>query len=404
MRIGYPEDVLRGMRPGQRVYFQGGPGECETFYNLLRDNPGLANGVELWSCLIPGINQLDYGALPGDVTLRTFMASTALEPSIATGRTRVTPMPYSEIAALMAATEFDVAVLHTAPPDRAGNCSFGVACDMGPLVWPKARRKVAFVNSQMPALEDAESIPADALDLVVEINAPLLSAKPAIARSNPALAEISRLVAELVPDGATIQSGIGDTPAAVMSALRLHRGLRVHSGIIGPEYRQLCDAGVIDPSAENMTGVAWGDEAFYKWLPQSGFLFRSALVTHDHAALSAIDGFVSIGSALEVDLDGALNLEWRAGRRISSVGGAPDYMRGAAASRGGLSIIALQSTGGGASRIVPKLATPSIPAELADIIVTEHGVARLKGLSQLARAEAIIAIAAPEHRGYLSRR
>ena len=105
MRIGYPEDVLRGMRPGQRVYFQGGPGECEAFYNLLRDNPGLANGVELWSCLIPGINQLDYGSLPGDVTLVTFMASTALEPSIATGRTRLTPMPYSEIAEVMAGME-----------------------------------------------------------------------------------------------------------------------------------------------------------------------------------------------------------------------------------------------------------------------------------------------------------
>ena len=403
MRIGYPEDVLRGMRPGQRVYFQGGPGECEAFYDLLRDNPGLANGVELVSCLIPGINQLDYGALPGDVTLTTFMASTALEGSIASGRTRLRPMPYSEIGALMAATAFDLAVLHTAPPDRAGNCSFGLACDMGPLAWPNARRKVAFINSQMPALQGAESIPSDALDLGVEINAPLLSAGPTMARGNPAVEEISRLVAELVPDGATIQSGIGETPAAAVAALRLHRGLRVHSGIITQEYRQLCDAGVIDPSAQNVAGIAWGDPEFYKWLQQSGFVFRSARVTHDHALLAAIDGFVSIGSALEVDLEGGLNLEWRAGRRVSSVGGAPDYLRGAAASRGGMSIIALQSTGGGASRIVPKLSAPSIPGELADIIVTEHGVARLKGLSPRARAEAIIAIASPEHRGYLSR-
>ena len=113
MRIGYPEDVLRGMRPGQRVCFQGGPGECEAFYNILRDNPGFANGVELWSCLIPGINTRDYGSLPGSTTLTTFMASPALAPSIASGRTRITAMPYSEIAALMAATEFDLAVMHT---------------------------------------------------------------------------------------------------------------------------------------------------------------------------------------------------------------------------------------------------------------------------------------------------
>ena len=404
MRIGYPEDLLRGLRPGQRVYFQGGPGECEAFYNLLRDNPGLANGVELWSCLIPGINQLDYGSLPGDATLTTFMASTALEPSIATGRTKLTPMPYSAIAELMAGMEFDLVVLHVAAADHAGNCSFGIACDMGPLVWRKALRRAAFANRQMPALRHAETIPLEAIDLVVEINAPLLAPPPAKPRTNAAVVEISRLVAKLVPDGAVIQAGIGETPAAVMGALKLHRGLSIHSGIITPEYMQLCDAGAIDLAADNVTGVAWGDVAFYKWLQESGFHFRSALETHGHALLASFSGFVSIGSALEVDLAGNLNLEWRAGKRVSSVGGAPDYMRAAAASHGGMSIIALQSTGGGASRIVPRLQAPSIPGDLADIIVTEHGIARLKGLSSRARADAIIAIAAPEHRAYLLRR
>ena len=112
---------------------------------------------------------------------------------------------------------------------------------------------------------------------------------------------------------------------------------------------------------------------------------------------------MSIGSALEVDLEGNLNLEWRAGRRISSVGGAPDYMRGAKASGGGMSIIALPSMASGASRIVPRLAAPSITGDLADVVVTEHGVARLKSLSGPARAAALIAIAAPEHRGFLER-
>ena len=284
-----------------------------------------------------------------------------------------------------------------------GNCSFGIACDMGPLVWRKAHKRAAFVNRQMPALPHAESIPLDAIDLVIEINEPLLSPPPVKPRINPAVTEISRLVSGLVPDGAVIQAGIGETPAAAMSALRLHRGLIVHSGIITPEYMQLCDAGAIDMGAENVTGVAWGDAAFYKWLQQSDFQFRSALETHNVADLAKLAGFVSIGSALEVDLDGNLNLEWRAGRRVSSVGGAPDYMRAAAASQGGLSIIALQSTSGGASRIVPRLQIPSIPGKLADVIVTEHGIARLKGLSAQARAAALIAIAAPEHRPYLLR-
>jgi acyl-CoA hydrolase len=119
--------------------------------------------------------------------------------------------------------------------------------------------------------------------------------------------------------------------------------------------------------------------------------------------IAAISGFVSIGSALEVDLEGNLNLEWRAGRRISSVGGAPDFMRGAKSAQGGMSIIALPATGGGASRIVPRISAPSVAGDLTDVVVTEHGVARLKGLTGRARAEALIAIAAPEHRGFLSR-
>lgn len=403
MITGYPEDVVRALRPGQRVYFQGGPGECAAFYNALRDNPGLSNGVELWSCLIPGINTRDYGALPGNVQLVTFMASPALEPSIASGRTTLRAMSYSEIGELMAATEFDVAVLHVAPPDRDGRCSFGVACDMPGLVWPNASRCVAFVNDRMPSIPGADFIPADAISLGVPIDEPLMAPAVSARPPNAALNEIARLSAELVPDQATIQSGIGEAPGAVVAALKLHRGLRVHSGIITPDYMQLAEAGALDAGAEQMTGVAWGDATFQAWLPQSGFAFRSALETHGHDALAAVEGFVSIGSALEVDLEGNMNLEWRAGRRISSVGGAPDYMRGAKASAGGMSIIALPSTANGASRIVPGLATPSITGDMADVVVTEHGVARLKGLSGRARAAALIAIAAPEHRSFLER-
>jgi len=403
MRTGYPEDIVRGLRPGQRVYFQGGPGESELFYNVLRENPGLANGVELWSCLIPGINTRDYGALPGNFTLTTFMASPALEGSIASGRTIVKAMPYSEIAETMAATEFDVAILHTAPPDNQGRLSFGIACDMPGLVWPNARRRIALTNPHMPTPPEAEFIPQDEIEFSVPVHHPLLAAAASPGRSTGVLAEIARMAAALVPDGATIQSGIGEAPAAVMAALRLHRGLKVHSGIITPEYRSLMESGAIDAEAENVTGVAWGDATFYRWLPRSGFRFRSVRITHGAAGLARIERFVSVGSALEVDLEGNLNLEWRKGRRVSSVGGAPDYLRAAAGSPGGKSIIVLPATAGGASRIVPRLASPSIPGTLVDAVVTEHGVAHLTGLSPADRATALIAIAAPEHRAFLKR-
>lgn len=389
------------MRPGQRVYVQGGPGECTAFYELLRDNPGFANGVDFWSCLIPGINTFDYGSLRGDIRLTTFMASPALAPSIESGQTTLLAMPYSEIGELLSRTDFDVAIFQTAPADAKGQYSFGHSCDMGSVVWPRSKRNVLFVNEQMRALPSAESIPADNVAMTIAINEPLLAPSSSPQRS-AAVQEIARLVAELVPDDATFQAGIGDTPAAIVSALKLHRGLRVHSGIITQEYQQLAESGALDLYTEHITGIAWGDQRFREWLPQSGFVFRNVFTTHGHEELAAIPGFVSIGSALEVDLAGNLNLEWRAGKRVSSVGGAPDYMRAAAASRGGISIIALQaSTPSGNSRIVPSLKSPSIAGALTDTVVTEYGVARLKGLSADERAQALIAIAAPDQRAFL---
>lgn len=404
MKTATIQDVLASFRPGERIFFQGGPGECLHLYNALRDDPGIAAGIDFWSCLIPGINRHDYGSLPGDVRLTTFMASPTLEPSIVSGNTRLNAMPYSQIGETLGQTDFDAAIFQVAPPDRKGRCSFGIACDTPAIVATRARRRIAFINPQMPAIPGADSLPVDQIDLAIEIDQPLIAPPPPpAAAKNVTLEAIARHAAELIPDDCIIQSGIGDTPAAVVAALRFHRGLSVHSGIITPEYQALCEAGALDMSRPNLTGVAWGGPDFYAWLKQSDFTFTSIGATHSRAALAPLSRFVSIGSAIEVDLAGNLNLEWRMSRRISSVGGASDFMSGAAASPGGLSIIALQAASGGASRIVPNIANPTIRGDLADAIVTEYGVARLRGLSPRARAEALIAIAAPEHQGFLMR-
>jgi acyl-CoA hydrolase len=259
-----------------------------------------------------------------------------------------------------------------------------------------------FLNARMPRIRESETIPVDRIDLGIPIDAPLLSPAATTARS-PALERIARTTASLIPDGAIIQSGIGEAPGAIIAALKDRRGLSVHSGIITPEYRALANAGALDGQAQHVAGIAWGDAEFYDWLAGAGIAFRSALETHDYRALGQKPGFVSIGSALEVDLAGNINLEWASERRVSSVGGAPDYMRAAAASPGGRSIIALPATTrGGASRIVRRLERPSIPAGLADVVVTEHGAALLKGLSAEDRAKALIGIAAPEHRANLA--
>jgi acyl-CoA hydrolase len=403
MKSGKPEDVLGWLKPGQRIYVQGGPGECTAFIDLLKAYPESAAGVELWSCLIPGINSFDYGSLPGGPSLVTFMASPALEASIASGRTRIDAMPYSEIGALLERTDFDLAILHAAAPDADGLCSFGIACEAPGIVGPRAKKRIGFLNRSMPRIPRSEAIALERLDLAVEIDTPLLSPAAPGPRSD-VLEAIARCAVDLVPDGAVIQSGIGEAPGAVIAALKHHRRLRAYSGIITPDYRLLAEAGALDMDAEHVAGIAWGGSDFYRWLETPGiFAFRSALETHGRDRLAGLPGFVSIGSALEVDLAGAINLEWRGGRRISSVGGAPDFVHAARYSRGGRSIIALPaSAGNGASRIVAKLEKPSISAEYADAIVTEHGVANLKGLALSARADALAAIAAPQHRAALA--
>ncbi|HEX5006570.1 MAG TPA: acetyl-CoA hydrolase/transferase C-terminal domain-containing protein, partial [Hyphomonadaceae bacterium] len=403
MRTGRPEEVLEWLKPGQRVYFQGGPGECGVFRNLLEKHSERAAGVELWSCFVPGINTFDYGALTGGPSFVTFMASPALEASIASGRTTLRAMPYSQIGELLERTEFDLAILHAAMPDENGRCSFGVAADAPGIAARRAAKRVVFLNRQMPAIADAVSLGVGEIDLGVLIDAPLLSAEDRRETSAP-LSAIADRAAGLIADGATIQSGIGEAPGAVVAALKERRRLKVHSGIITPEYRLLAEASALDANARHVAGIAWGGRDFYDWLGRERmFAFRSIHETHGAAELAGIPNFVSVGSAIEVDVFGNINLEWIGSRRVSSVGGAPDYVRGARGSPGGRSIIALPSTGrGGNSRIVARLERVSIPSELADAVVTEHGVAELRGLPPEKRAAVMLAIAAPAHRALLA--
>ena len=405
MKTGRPEDVLGRLRPGQRVYVQGGPAECAAFSDLLQTNPGAARGVELWSCLIPGNNTFDYGSLPDGPKLVTFMASPALERSIASEQTRVDVMPYSEIAVRLAQTDFDIAILHSAPPDGNGRCSFGIGCEAPGIVWPRAKDRIVFLTQKMPAIRRSPSIVLKDVDLAIPIDWPLLS--PARTKAGSSVLEaIARRAAELVPDGAVIQSGIGEAPGAVVAALKDRRRLRFHSGMVTPEYRLLDEAGAFEAGGDNVAGIAWGGPDFYQWLASSDIArFCSALVTHNRQTIGGMSNFASIGSAIEVDLKGNLNLEWVGSRRVSSIGGAPDYVAAANASLGGRSIIALPSTAAsGASRIVQQLPPHaiSIPGDLADAIVTEHGVAQLRGLSPEARARSLIDIAAAQHRAALA--
>lgn len=400
MKTGRIADLMAFLKPGMTVFVQGAIAEPQDFTAALAADPARARGVSLWACLIPGINTFDYGAFADGPSFTTFMASSALESGIASGRTSLIPVPYSEIPAHLAAQSFDLAILHVTPPDAAGLCSFGFSSDSAPLVWRKAHRRIAFINPSKPRPRRAETIPASAIDLAIETDTPLLSPPRQRRDPNPAIARIAQHASALVPDGALIQSGIGEAPGAVIAALASRRDLRIRSGIVTDDYRVLHEAGALDTDRDqHATGVAWGSPDFYRWLAETDLCdFIPIPQTHNAEALARLPAFTSINSALEADFDGNLNVEWLGSRRISSVGGARDFMRAAQSSPGGRSIVAMPATAGkGQPRIVARLPPERItlPSDLADTIVTEHGAAEIKQLTGPARQEALRAIAAP---------
>ena len=235
------------------------------------------------------------------------------------------------------------------------------------------------------------------------------------AACRPKIHRIGAHVAGLIDDGDTIQIGIGKVPAAVLASLRDRRDLGLHGGLVSDEVADLHEAGVL-------TGARKSHDRWHHGLhrrarqpaglrlggPLPGAQVRAGQLHARPARASAqIDNFVAINSVLAVDLTGQANAEMLGGRQVSGTGGLLDFVRGARLSKGGRSILALPSTAGGgkSSRIVPRLGegdVVSCPRADADIVVTEHGVARLRDKSVDERAEALIAIADPAFRDDLA--
>ncbi len=401
-----PDEALSLLKPGMRIFLQGATGEPEAFSEAIEHYRETLEGVEIWACLLPGINTFDYGSTRSLVRLVTFMASPSLRRSVESGRTRVIELPYSQIARRLQDASFDLAILQLSSPDHEGRCGFSISCDFGPLVWKQARKTLAIINRAAPRLARTASLPTSAIDYVWDYDRPIKTSRSQRPRS-PEIATIGAICAGLIPDGATVQSGLGEVPGAAIAALRDHRNLIIHTGMITPEYRDLAEAGALHSESLHRAGIAWGDDAFYRWLEATDMVsFHSADVTHDAALIGTLPAFHAVNSAVEVDLFGQANLQWRDGIRVSSIGGAPDFMAGSRISPGGRSIIALPSeTEAGASRIVSKLSCPtiSIPAHETDTIITEHGYTQTRGLDLEAKARALIALASPRHRETLER-
>ncbi|HXV01535.1 MAG TPA: acetyl-CoA hydrolase/transferase C-terminal domain-containing protein [Caulobacteraceae bacterium] len=393
--------VLAEFRPGLNVYLQGAGGEPLALGPILASAAGALDGVSITGCLLPGINRFDYAALGARLT--TFMLPPALRTSFEAGSVTVRPMAYSQIAAEMASGPApDLAVFQVTAPDSEGLCSFGPCADFAPLVASRAGRRLAFIHADLPRPRRGPTIPFASLDVAIETAGPFITGEETPPSSD--LNAIADRISALVPDGAAIQSGIGGAPAAAVARLADHRGLVIRSGMVTEGYRRLDEARALDPDADHVTGLAHGSADFMAWAARR-LVFADATVTHGAATLGRIPRLWAINSALEVDLFGQGNIEWREGTLVSGLGGALDFARAARTSDGGRAILALPASaaGGRISRIVPRLTAPtvSLSREDVDLVITENGVADLRAASLEGRAEALIAIAAPQHQGAL---
>ena len=338
-----------------------------------------------------------FRGLNGAGTARTLTAANLLD---------IVPAHVSAVPSLLRsrAIRVDVLLLRLRPHTKPGFFTAGVMVDFLPALLQAARCVIAEIDERLPVTSQDALVAAEDIDVLTECDADeVLIADP---EPTDIDMRVAAHVAGLIPDGATIQLGVGALPVAVCRALEHHKNLGVHSGVISDIIVDLVEKGVITPARRMVTGGLFGTRRLMNFADGNDMIeMRSSDYTHNHQVLARLPNLYSVNSGVEVDLTGNVNSEIAAGRYLGAVGGQADFVRGAVASLGGRSIMALPSTtpDGKHSRIVASLEGRPVTTTRADIdiVVTEYGIADLRGRSFGERAERLRAIAHPDFRDRL---
>lgn len=395
-----PGDLATVLPPGGLTLVSSSPAESDLLVAEVAAAGSALGGMTFSGIFVPGLNKTTWNAGPQSQVL-TFFQTPELKRE--GQRSRFLPLCYQDVLRYYRRNAPSAALLMCSPPDGNGNCSFGAETSFIAALWREIPVRIAHVNPLMPRTPGDPGIPFDQLAGYFEGGQPLRT----MAGGTDAISEtIAALIAPLIPDGSTLQTGLGKIPDAVLRALGGHRDLRMHSGLIGDGALALVRSGAMASGPSALAGVAIGSAELYAGLDDPHFQFRPVTVTHDPATLAQIAGLVTINSAMEVDLYGQVHAEASSRGFMSGPGGAGDYARGARASSGGLRIIALPSSVGSKTRIIAA-GSGHGPVSLSrfdvDLVVTEHGVADLRDLGHEQRAQAVIGIASPDHREDLAR-
>jgi acyl-CoA hydrolase len=411
--LGRPEDVLLHVPPHADIVVPLANGEPEAVLDALEAHAGDLDHVRVHQMHARRERAYIRGELGDHLRHVSYFLSEATRRSYWRGTVDLVPNHFSEVPRLLTTeTRCSLVIARCSPPDKHGYVSLGTNADYTASLIGR----VPFfceIDPQMPRTFGDNELHMSQLVGVCEHDA-ALDELPAVA-PNDADRAIASLIAERVPDRATVQVGIGGIPNAVVDALAGHRDLGVHTELLSDGLMRLVQDGVVTGTHKRqrrnkvVSTFCMGSQSLYQWLDENAAveLIRVDWV-NDPRIIAGEPNFVSINATTEVDLMGQCASETVAGRYWSSSGGQADFARGAMYSTGGKAFIALRSTtkDGSCSRIRLHLTQGSVVTTLkntVDHVVTEYGVAELRGRSLRERAARLIAIAHPAFRDELER-
>jgi acetyl-CoA hydrolase len=406
--------ALACIQSGNRIYLGGGAGVPIRLIEGLMKRAGTLQDVELTHILTFADAPYADPAYQDSFRVNALFIGSNVRTAVQAGRADFTPVFLSEIPRLFrnGILPLDVALIAVSPPDEHGFCSFGVEVGTTKPATESARTVIAEVNQQMPRTLGDSFIHVSRLHHIVAVDYPIPEAPQG--GSSPQHLQIGQTIAELIPDGATLQMGIGSIPDAVLKSLSSHHDLGIHTELFSDGVVDLVENGIITCSRKTfhpgkiVAGFLFGTQRLYDFVDNNPLIeLHPTDYVNDPFNIARNDKMVAINSAVQIDLTGQVCADSIGPLFYSGVGGQVDFIRGAARAKDGRPIIACLSTaqGGQASRIVPTLYEGAgVVTTRNDVhfVVTEYGVASLYGRTVRQRARELIAIAHPSFRDELT--